>query len=66
MAKKAALASLNTDVDKLDIDKLKTVPTGLSKLGNVVDNDVVKETVYDKLVEKVNIIDATDTNELVK
>ena len=33
------------------------VPTDLSKLSNVVKNDVVKKTVYDKLVAKVNEID---------
>ena len=35
------LASLKTEVDKLDIDKLKPVPTDLIKLSNVVKNDVV-------------------------
>ena len=28
-------------VDNLDVDKLKTVPADLSKLSNIVDNDVV-------------------------
>ena len=36
------------------------VPTDLSKLSNVVKNDVVKKTVYDKLVAKVNAIDTSD------
>ena len=31
-AKKADLANLNSNVDKLDIDKLKNVPTNLSNL----------------------------------
>ena len=53
------LANLITEVDKLDIDKLVTVPVDLSKLSNVVKNDVVKKTVYDKLVAKVNNIDTT-------
>ena len=39
------------------LKKLKTVPVDLSKLSNVVNNDVVKKTVYDKLVAKINIID---------
>ena len=43
------LVNLKTGVDKLDIDKLVPVPTELSKLSNVVKNDVVKKTVYDKL-----------------
>ena len=36
------------------------VPTDLSKLNNVVKNNVVKKTVYDKLVTKVNSIDTSD------
>ena len=51
------LANLKTEVDKLDTEKLKTVPFDLSKLSNVVKNDVVKKIVYDKLVTKVNNID---------
>ena len=54
---KTNLTNLKTDVDKLDIDKLATVPVDLSKLSNVVKNDVVKKTVYDKLVAKVDNID---------
>ena len=57
---KTNLANLKTEVDKLDIDKLVPVPTDLSKLSNVVKNDVVKKDVYDKLVAKVNNIDAND------
>ena len=52
------ISSLKTEVDKLNIDKLAPVPADLSKLNDVVKNDVVKETAYDKLVAKVNIIDA--------
>ena len=37
------LTTLDTEVDKLDIDKLVAVPTDLSKLSNVVKNDVVKK-----------------------
>ena len=57
-ALKTNLASLKTEVDKLDIDKLMSVPTDLSKLSNVVKNGVVKKDVYDKLVAKVNSIDS--------
>ena len=53
---KTNLASLKTEVDKLDIDKLVPVSVDLSKLNDVVKNDVVKKIVYDKLVTKVNII----------
>ena len=55
-ALKTNLASLKTEVDKLDIDKLAPVPVDLSKLSDVVKNDVVKKTVYDRLVAKVNSI----------
>ena len=36
---------------------LKVVPIDLSKLSNVIDIDVIKKTVYDKLVTDVNVID---------
>ena len=47
---KTDLANLKTEVDKLDIEKLVPVPVGLS-----AKYDVVKKTVYDKLVEKNKI-----------
>ena len=53
------LVSLKADVDKLDIDKLIHVPVDLNKLSDVVLNDVVKKSVYDKLVAKVNNIDTS-------
>ena len=56
-ALKTNLANLKTEVDKLDIDRLVPVPSDLSKLSNVVKNDVVKKTKYDKLVGKINNID---------
>ena len=59
-ALKSNLASLKTEVDKLDIHKLKPFPVDLAKLSNVVKNDVVKKTEYDKLVNKVNSIDTTN------
>ena len=58
-ALKSNLASLKTEVDKLDFDKLVPVPVDLSKLSDVVKNDVVKKDVYDKLVAKVNSIDTS-------
>ena len=51
---KIKLASLKTEVDKLDIDKIVPVPIDFSKV-----SDVVKKAVYDKLVEKVNNIDTS-------
>ena len=55
-ALKTNLASLKSEVDKLDIDKL--VPD-LRRLSDVVKYDVVKKNVYDKLVTKVNNIDTS-------
>ena len=57
-ASKTNLASLKTEVDKLDIDKLTPVPDDLAKLSSVVKNDV-KKTEYNKLVSKVDNIDTT-------
>ena len=59
-ALKTNLSSLKTEVDKLDIDKLVPLPNDLSKLSNVVKNEVVKKTEYNKLVTKVNNIDTSD------
>ena len=58
-ALKTNLANLKTDVNKLDIDKLAPVPLDLSKLSDVVKNDVVKRIVCDKLVAQVNNIDTS-------
>ena len=43
---KTNLAALKSEVDKIYVDKLKTTPTGLAKLSNVVKNDVVNKTDY--------------------
>ena len=59
-ALKTNLASLKTEVDEQDVDKLVSVPVDLSKLSDAVKNDVVKKAVYDKLVAKVNSIDTSD------
>ena len=56
---KTNLASLKTEVDKLDIAKLTPVPNDLAKLSNEVENDVVEKTEYEKLVTKVDNIDTT-------
>ena len=45
-ASKTNLAALKSEVDQIDVDKLKTAPTDLGKLSNVVKNDVVKKTDY--------------------
>ena len=41
---KTNLVALKSEVDKIDVDELKTVPTDLNKLSNVVKYDVVKKT----------------------
>ena len=52
-ASKTNLAALKTEVDKIDADKLKTVPVDLSKLSDVVNNDVVKKTDYNTKVTSI-------------
>ena len=44
---------LKTEVDKIDADKLKTVPTELAKLTNAIENDVVKKTDYNTKVTSI-------------
>ena len=58
-ASKTNLAALKTEVDKIDTDKLKTVPNDLAKLGNFVKNDVVKKTDYNTLKSKVDGVDTS-------
>ena len=53
-ALKSNLASLETEEDKLDIDNLVPVPVDLSKLSDVVKNDVVRKDVYNA---KIKVID---------
>ena len=60
-SKKGDLASLKSDVGKLDIDKLETIPADLNKLSNILKNNVIKKTVHAELVIKVNAIQAIDT-----
>ena len=59
-ASKTNLANLKTEVDKLDIGKLATVPVDLGKLTNVVTNEVAKTIEYNKLAGRVNNIDTSD------
>ena len=63
-ALKTNLAALKTEVDKIDTDKLKTVPNDLAKLSNVVKSDVVKKTDFsaDDYVKKTKF--SADTNAL--
>ena len=56
-ALKSNFASLKTEIDKIDADKLKLVRVDLAELSNVVKNDVVKKTEYNNLLTKVDDID---------
>ena len=62
-ASKTILSALKTEVDKIDTDKLKTVPEDLAKLSNVVKNDVVKKTdfSFDDYVKKTKFSAGTNT-----
>ena len=57
---KTNLASLKTEIDKLDINKLVPVTVDLNKLSDVDKNDFVKKAVDDELTAKINNIDAND------
>ena len=48
LAIKVDLASLKSEIDKLNISKLETTPVGLIKVSDVVKNEVVQKTVYDE------------------
>ena len=52
-ALKTNVANLKTEVDKLDIDKLAPVPTDLSKLSDVVKNNVVKKADYNTKITEI-------------
>ena len=51
---KTNLPSLKTEVDKLIIPKLSTLPTDAAKLSNKVANDLVEKIDFDNLKKKVN------------
>ena len=52
---KTNLAALKAEVDKIDVDKLKTVPIDLDRLSNLVKNDVVKKTDYNTKVTSIEV-----------
>ena len=59
-ALKTNLADLKNEFDKLGIYKLAPIPVDLSKLSDLVKNDVVKKAVYDKLPAQLNNIATSD------
>ena len=52
-ASKTNLAALKAEVDKIDVDKLKTTPTDLAKFTKSVENDLVKKTDYNTKVTSI-------------
>ena len=52
-AKKTDLANLRSNVEELDVDKLVPVPVNLSKLIDVVKNEVVKKDVYNAKIKNI-------------
>ena len=59
LAAKSDLATLESEIDKINVEKSKTVLVDSRKLSSLVNNEVVKKTVFDKLAAKVNIIDTS-------
>ena len=47
------LSSLKRKVDKLDVDKLVPVPVDLSKLSDVMKNDIVKKNVHNAQIKNI-------------
>ena len=56
LASKTKLNSLKIKEDNVDVDKCKAAPADLSELSNVVNDGVIKKTVYDKWVCNFNAI----------
>ena len=53
------MACLKSEINRLDISKLETTLVGLSKLSDVAKNEVVKKSLFDELIKKVNAIHTT-------
>ena len=63
---KTNLSALKTEVDKLDIPKLGTLPTDVAKLSNKVANDLVEKTDFNSLKTKVNENETDNDNLEIK
>ena len=57
---------MKSKVHKFDVDELVPIPVDLSKLSDVVKNDIVKKTEYNELVKNVRNISTADASNLVK
>ena len=64
-ARKIDLGGLKSEIDKLDLAKLETTLVDLSKSSDVVKNVVVKMTICDELLKKVNAIQAINPGSLL-
>ena len=53
---------MKSKLNKLDVDKLVPVPVDLSKLSDVVKNDVIKKDVYNAKIENTEDQIPTITN----
>ena len=49
----SGLSSLKSKVDKLDVDKLVPAPVDLSKLSDVLKNDVVEKDTYNAKTKNI-------------
>ena len=65
-ALKTNLSALKTEVDKLDIPKLGTLPTDVAKLSNKVTNDLVEKTDFNSLKTKVDNNETDNDNLEIK
>ena len=65
-ALRANLSALKTEVDKLDIPKLGTLPTDVAKLTNKVVNDLVEKPDFNSLKTKVNENETDNDNLEIK
>ena len=57
-AKKTVSFNLKSDIDRLDINKLRTTPVDFSNLNNVVKSHVAEKNVLDELLKKFTSIDS--------
>ena len=56
------LSNLKSKVDKLDADKIVPIPVDVSKLRNVMKNDVVKKDVYNAKIKNIEDKISNSTN----
>ena len=57
-----SLSNSKTNLDDLDVGKLKTVPIDLKKLSHIVGNEVAKNTKFNTLKTKVNNLEKKVTD----